>query len=47
MGALETEVQTVVVVIVDGDGCCWGLSLDEDAAMTLIAVASEEPAMLG
>lgn len=36
--------QTVVVAIVDQDGCRLGVSLDEDVALTLVAVASEDPA---
>ncbi len=35
--------QTVVVVIVEEDGCRLGVSLDEDEALTLVAVASEDP----
>jgi len=35
--------QTVVVVILQQHACRLGVSLDEDAATTLIAVASEDP----
>ncbi len=35
--------QTVVVVIVEEDGCRLGVSLDEESALTLVAVASEDP----
>lgn len=40
MGA---ETQTVVVVILDQLACRLGMSLDEETAITLIAVASEDP----
>ncbi len=40
---MNTETQKVVVAIVDPDGCRLGMSLDVDAAMTLFAVASEDP----
>lgn len=35
--------QTVVVVIVEEDGYRLGETLDEEAALTLVAVASEDP----
>jgi len=35
--------QTVVVVIVEEDGCRLGASLDEETALTLVGVASEDP----
>lgn len=35
--------QTVVVVIVEEDGCRLGVSLGEEEALTLVAVASEDP----
>lgn len=35
--------QTVVVVIVEEDGCLLGVSLGEEEALTLVAVASEDP----
>lgn len=35
--------QTVVVVIVEEDGCRLGVSLNEEQALTLVAVASEDP----
>ena len=39
----EMEMQTVVVVIVEEDGYRLGETLDEAAALTLVAVASEDP----
>ncbi len=39
---MATEMQTVTVVIFEQDACRLAL-LDEDAAMALIAVASEDP----
>lgn len=35
--------QSVVVVILEEDGCLLGVSLGEDEALTLVAVASEDP----
>ncbi len=41
---MDSEAQDVVVVILERDFCHLGTSLDADAAMTVIAVASEDPA---
>jgi hypothetical protein len=40
----ERKMQTVVVLIVAEEGCFCGVSFSEDEALTLVAVASEDPA---
>lgn len=43
----DLAMQTVVVVIVEEDGCRLGISLDEEEALTLVAVTSEDPTCWG
>ena len=37
------ETHTVIVAVIEQDGCRLGTSCDEDSAVTLIAVVSEDP----
>ena len=38
------ETQTVIVAVIEQDGCRLDMSCDEDSAVTLMAVVSEDPA---
>ncbi len=38
------ETHTVIVAVIEQDGCHLGTSCDEDSAVTLLAVVSEDPA---
>jgi hypothetical protein len=40
---MDPQTHLTDVVIVDSHNCLWGHGLDEDAAITLIAIASEDP----